>query len=173
MKTILLLITCMITTIIHAQEQDNVTLNVRLYPIQSLVVNNSQIVVNLDYKSKDDYRIGVFENQIDHLSIFSTGGFEISVKSSTPNLTNGAKTIPVSDILLTASDGSNALDNAVYIPTNLSNIESTLITSEKGGVDKTFSIEYKAKGDYEYINLYDHNSTNIFTTVVTYSIYSR
>lgn len=65
---------------IIAQAQNSntghVTLNVKLNPIQTLVVNPAQETVDLEYSSKDDYANGVTSGALtDHLSVFSTGRF--------------------------------------------------------------------------------------------------
>ena len=62
---------------------DNVTLNVKLHPIQTLVVNESQKTVDLDYKTEVDYATGVSSKVlVDHLTVYSTGGFKVTVRSS-------------------------------------------------------------------------------------------
>lgn len=69
----------------------NVTLNVKLKPIQTLVVNSRQRTVDLEYNSKEDYKNGVSKTNADHLNIYSTGGFQVNVKSATATMVNGTK----------------------------------------------------------------------------------
>src|SRR5690606_19796747 len=72
------------------QRGDFATLNINLYPIQTLEINSAQKTVNLDYKTKLDYESGVNSDQIDHLKIYSTGGFSIKVRSASDKLIGAA-----------------------------------------------------------------------------------
>ncbi len=76
------LILLLLPTVVFSQTSDNVTLNVTLNPIQSLIVNPQQKTVDLTYSTKADYLNGVISKQENHLTVFSTGGFEIKVKSN-------------------------------------------------------------------------------------------
>lgn len=97
-------------------QAQNVTLNVKLKPIQTLVVNNIQTTVNLEYSSKEDYSTGVTSTNADHLSIYSTGGFEVKVKSAAASMatTAGSKTIYANSIQITASAGSKPVTGGKY-----------------------------------------------------------
>ena len=154
----------------------NVTLNVRLKPIQTLVVNTSQKVVNLDYATKDDYANGVKSTNPDHLNIYSTGGFEVKVKAGNASMQNGGKSISTNTIQLTATAGSVAVDGAQYSQNVqlTSGSESTLVTSTNGGVNKKISIEYKGAGGDTYINNYiAGQDPTLYTTELTYTIVSQ
>ena len=153
----------------------NVTLNVNLKPIQTLVVNNAQKVVNLNYTTTDDYKNGVSSTNTDHLNIYSTGGFQVKVKSANATMQNGGKTIDANTIQIKATAGSNAVNGAQYSQNvQLSNNETTLVTSTKGGVDKKISIEYKGAGADTYIDNYVPNQNpTVYTTELTYTIVSQ
>lgn len=154
---------------------DVVTLNVRLSPIQTLTVNNSQKIVNLDYVTNADYKNGVASTNADHLSIYSTGGFEVKVKSANSAMENQGKSIQTNTIQIKATAGSEAVTGAQYSPNvQLSANETTLVTSATGGVDKKINIEYKGAGADAYINNYiaGQNPT-IYTTELTYTIVSQ
>lgn len=155
--------------------QQNVTLNVRLKPIQTLVVNNAQKVVNLDYVTKDDYANGVTSINADHLSIFSTGGFQVKVKSANAALQNGSKNIQANTLQIKASAGSDAVNGAQYAQNvQLSATETTLVTSTHGGVDKKISIEYKGAGANAYLDNYiAGQDPTVYTTELTYTIVSQ
>lgn len=171
MKKFILL--CLITlgVALQANSSSAVSLNIKLHPIQSLVVNADQKEVVLDYQTRTDYSSGVTSKQQDHLSIFSTGGFEVKVKANDISLSNDSRTISVADVLVTPYNGSTPLSNANYTSINLSTVESILLSSDTGGVDKTVSVDYAAKGNYEYINLYQHTeNANIFKGTVIYTI---
>ncbi|SUX44833.1 hypothetical protein [Chryseobacterium indoltheticum] len=153
----------------------NVTLNVRLKPIQTLVVNKSQEEVNLDYVTKDDYANGVKSTNPDHLNIYSTGGFEVKVKSENAAMQNGGKSIQTNTIRLTATAGSDAVNGAQYSQNvQLAGTESTLVTSTTGGANKRINIEYRGAGGDTYINNYIANQDpTLYTTKLTYTIVSK
>ncbi len=153
----------------------NVTLNVRLKPIQTLIVNNLQKTVNLDYVTKDDYNNGVSSLNADHLNIYSTGGFQVKVKSANAALQNGAKTIQANTIQIKATAGSEAVNGAQYAQNvQLSANETTLVTSSNGGVNKKISIEYKGAGANAYLDNYiAGQDPTIYTTELTYTIVSQ
>lgn len=153
------------------------TLKVNLYPIQDITVNQAN--VNLDYKTKSDYLNGVGVNQKDHLTVYSTGAFAVTVNSSGANLTNTINDdkISAADITITASKGSNAtaVNAASFTPVKLSKSAQTLIASDKGGVSKNFNVNYAASGALNaYVNKY-YNGQNptVYTTTVTYTIAAR
>ena len=166
---------------ISAQSQtDNVTLNVRLNPIQTLVVNSLQKTINLDYTTKEHYNQGVSLKQENHLNIFSTGGFEVKVKSGGSELTNqGAGpngNIAAATVKLTALAGTqNALADAQYNQdVVLSATEGVIASSTKGARDKNIDIQYAAAGNDAYLDKYVANQTpTTFTTTVTYTIYAK
>lgn len=159
-------------------DTDQVALNVKLYPIQTIVVNAAN--VDLEYKTKDDYANGVTVSQGDHLTVYSTGGFTVNVKSETATLTTSLATangesINSSDIKISAAAGTtNSLAGAAY-ETNvpLTTTGAKLIKSTTGGVNKTFNVSYKAEGNLDsYVNKYfkDGNNPTVYTTNVIYEI---
>jgi len=159
-------------------DTDQVALNVKLYPIQTIVVNVDN--VDLEYKTKTDYADGVTVTKGDHLTVYSTGGFTVNVKSETATLTSSlpaaaAESISSSDILITSAAGTtNSLAGAAYeteVP--LTTTGAQLIQSTTGGVNKNFNVTYKAKGDLDtYVNKYfkDGNNPTVYTTNVIYEI---
>lgn len=158
----------------NGNSSENVTLNIKLHPIQSLVVNPSQKEVNIEYKNKEDYSGGVTVSLDDHISFYSTGGFAINVKSEGANLKGTKDNIKLGDVKITATDGTTPLSGVSYTDVTLSQTETALVSSNTGGVDKNVKVEYSAAGDDKYINLY-RNSENptVFTTQVTYSIVAK
>lgn len=180
-KTFALLAAVMLTlglTKVNAQNKtsDDVTLNIKLHKIQSLVVNTGQKTVNLEYIKIEDYAGGVTSNQKDHLEVFSTGGFNITAKSSDGTLKGiqgNDKTINVGDVKLTASVGTNnTLGNLTMNTTALSSTEQSIVKSGLGGRELKFNVEYKTQHDaYAYINHYIKNENpTVYTTTVTYTI---
>lgn len=158
-----------------AANAQTVTLNVRLKPIQTLIVNTAQKTVNLDYSTRDDYANGVTSSNADHLTIYSTGGFQVKVKSATAALQNGSKSIQANTIQVKASAGTDPVNGAQYAAlTPLSATETTLVTSSVGGVDKKISIDYKGSGANAYLDNYVANQNpSVYTTELTYTIISQ
>lgn len=162
---------------VNGNSSESVTLNIKLHAIQSLVVNNDQKTVNLEYVNKDDYSKGVSVDQANHLNIYSTGGFEIKAKTSGATLTGtggNSKTINVADVTVTPKGGTNSINDVTYTPKTLSDSEQTIAESGIGGVNKDISINYAAKGNNDYINHYVKGETpTVYTTQVTYSIVAK
>lgn len=159
------------------------TVNVRLYPIQTIIVNpgTANQVVNLDYHTAADYANGVNTDKADHLSVYSTGAFAVSVKADAATLesahTEVTENINSSDIWVTASAGStNTLTGVTYEPAvSLTQTAQELFSSTTGGVNKNFNVNYAAKGDAnDYVNKYFNvENPTVYTTTVTYSIEAR
>lgn len=162
------------TVVAQAKAEDNVTLNVKLSPIQTLTINDDSRIVNLEYKTKEDYADGVSVVKADHIKIYSTGGFEIKVKSDGP-LVGTDDNINVSDIKITATKGTtNSLDPKFFDETALTVGQgATILTSGVGGVDQTFNVKYAAAGDNKYLNLYKGENPTVFTATVTYTILAQ
>ena len=176
MKKLILAFGLMLSTITFAQSTGNVSLNVRLYPIQTIMVNPLQETVNLDYTTATDYSAGVSSMQTNHLSVYSTGGFIVSVKSTSASLTNtiNSDAISSSDIKIVASEGSsNSMAGVTYSsPVDLSMTTTPLFSNSTGGVAKNFNVKYTAQGDLNaYINKY-YNAQNptVYSTTVVYEI---
>lgn len=156
-------------------QAQNVTLNVKLNPIQTLVVNTTQKTVDLEYSLKDHYKNGVTSTNTDHLNIYSTGGFQVKVKSSKATLSNGTKNIEANSILLTATAGTDGITSATYSSNlKLSTAETLLVSSTSGGVDKNISVDYKGAGADVYLDNYIAGQTpTVYTTELTYTIISQ
>lgn len=152
------------------------TLNVKLNPLQTLIVNPANNIVNLEYKTKADYANGVSAKQENHLTVYSTGGFQVHVKSNQQNLTGGPKDIAANQIKLTASAGkTNPLEsngNPEYKSVDLVHSGDKgvmLVKSTTGGVDRNIDVTYAAKGDNAFIN-HVGQAAATYTTTVVYEI---
>lgn len=157
----------------NAQSSANVTVNIKLQPIHTIIVNGTQGTVNLTYSSKTHYDAGVDVTQADHLEIFSTGAFEVSVK------TDGAfegtsQSIDATSVQLTPSAGTAPISGTpTYSQVNLSGTNQSLIKSATGGRDRKVSVNYKGAGGDAYLNKFskaDGAGENVFTAQVTYTI---
>lgn len=161
---------------------DDVSLNVRLSPIQTIEVLTSQKIVNIDYVTRADYEKGVATTQANHLKIYSTGGFIVSVSTLNDYIENnysvssGSKEmINASGITIRASDGSNPLSGVLY-STNvpLSKEGSVLFSKGTGGIDKNFNITYTAENLDAYVNKQVNGEVEtIYNTTVVYTIASQ
>lgn len=162
---------------IQAQESNSpsgeVLLTINLHPIQTLLIN--QKAVDINYQTKDDYLKGVDVKEADHLTVYSTGGFEVKAKTASDYLVGASNRIDVKDVTIVPSDGSNALSGATYTSTPLSKDDQVIISSTTGGVDKTVNVEYQAHGgNNNYVNYYQKTeSPTKFTTTVTYTIVAK
>ncbi len=166
----------------NAQNQttDNVTLNIKLHPIHTLVINPApdHKTVDLEYKTKENYANGVSALRTNHLTVYSTGGYEIKVKSSGAELVTsnpGARgNIQSNTVNITASNGSKIQEGATYATQALSATESTIVSASTGGVDNNYNIEYAGKNANAYLNHYVANQNpTVYTTTVTYTIVAR
>lgn len=161
---------------IKAEEPKSATvkLNIVLNPIQTIIVNTQQDV-DLVYNTINNYEEGVFKTIKDHLKIFSTGGFEVKVKSD-GDLSNGdGSNIKSSDIKILAENGTNnEVENSVEGPVELGG-PVTLINSDSGGRDLMYDITYnnESGGEDKYINLYKNGGANTYSTQITYTIAAK
>lgn len=164
------------TATLSAQNNtENVTLNVRLHPIQSLSIHPSQKIVDLNYVNKNDYLNGVSSEQQDHISIFSTGGFEISVKNDNSTINQSGKSIEASTLKIKAENGSQPIAGTPEFQERpLSPNEQFIVRSNVGAVDKTFNVKYTGAADNTYIDNYVVGQTpTVYTTTVTYTIVAQ
>lgn len=151
--------------------QNSVTLNVNLYPIQTLVVNPSQKVVNLEYNIREDYSNGVVSEQQDHLTIYSTGGFQVKVSAETAAADNGL----LDNITVIPTSGSNPLNQSHVVYTNkkINQDEQPIISATKGAINKNVNISYKGAGNDALIEFAKSSTAVIHTYTVVYTIVSQ
>ncbi|MFV0141439.1 hypothetical protein [Empedobacter falsenii] len=150
------------------------TLNVKLRPIQTIVIGGDN-TVNLVYKTKEDYSNGVTANMNDHLIVYSTGGFAVKVKSDDKNLvfTKDGKTntIAVNTINLVATLGKGNKSESTFTNVVLGKSDKNLISSTVGGTNLKFNVAYSGKGGNAYVNKYNNvENPTVYTTTVTYTI---
>jgi hypothetical protein len=175
MKKIILTTAIILTAFVgaFAQKTADANLSVTINAIQTIQVNTAD--VNLNYSTTEHYKNGVTEERPNHLTVYSTGAFQVKVKASNLETTGAEKkTMDASGITVTAANGSlNPLANltssgAVALPTTEA---ATIFTSTQGGVDRNVNVTYKGAGGDAYINKYfKTGSDNVYKTTVTYSI---
>ena len=147
------------------------TLNVKLHPIQTIVIGGTE--VNLEYKTKDDYSKGVTSEMDNHLIVYSTGGFAVKVRSENENLVRevGEGEIPVNTINLVATLGTGNESGSTFSAVTLDKSDKPLISSKVGGTDLKFNVAYSGTGGDAYVNKYNNvENPTVYTTTVTYTI---
>lgn len=116
---------------------------------------------------------------IHHLTVYSTGAFAVNVQSKDAQLssvnTSITEKINAADIKLTPTAGTtNPLSGSKLSTVTLSTTPTELISSNIGGVDKTFNVKYSAAGADSYLNKYFNvENPTTYTTVVTYTIVAK
>lgn len=157
---------------ITENEESTVTLNVKLKPVQSIVVQNNT-TVDLEYATLANYNTGVSSKVLqDHLKVTTAGAFKIDVEAVNLTATGTDDVIEANTIKIVATDGASVLEGAEYTAEFfLGNDEKTLISTGKGGLEKTFNIQYVGMGDYGYLEKFmDPESGTVYTTQVIYTI---
>ena len=158
----------------------SVTVNIMFRPVQTIAVSTDQHSIDLTYATTDDHQRGVSVERDDHLTIFSTGGFTVTVEASSDYLTRlgGTETIPVSDISLKASSGTGNETNSSYSEVALSSSPTPLIESDNGGRDLKYNVIYDnsvAGGNNQYVNRFvsDDGDVTTYRSRITYTITTR
>ncbi len=159
---------------IDSQAQNKVTLNINLKPVQTLVINNTQTEVTLNYLTKDDYQNGVSATQNDHLTIYSTSGFQVKVSGNSQTISSSS--LPINSLSVAPSSGSAPIpsQHVIYQENQLDVLEKPIITSNIGGINKNFNIAYHGANANQYINDYKINAVNnTHVYEITYTIISQ
>lgn len=152
--------------------------NLKLYPIQSIAVNPSQKKVDLEYRTVENYVNGVESEQKDHLTVFSVGGFAVTVTSANDDMTGGNSEMPISasTIHVKASAGtSNGLTDADFGDISLSSSKGgNLISSDNSAINKSVNVTYSGMGANAYADRFiDGEKQTVYTTTVTYTIAAK
>ncbi|WP_336830685.1 hypothetical protein [Sphingobacterium multivorum] len=155
--------------------QSSVRLNIVLNHVQNLTINPDQNQVTLAYNNLQDYREGVEVAQKAHLSVFSTGAYEVKVKLANEefiNLGKGAKTVTLPRIKVKANP-TVAQTDLTLSTGMLSSKGETIISSDKPSFDATFDITYQGPGQDVFVGYAEKNQTLTFVNDVLYSIETR
>jgi hypothetical protein len=155
-------------------ESDDATVNIKFKPIQSIVVNPGQKTVDLVYATNADYANGVSAEMLDHLEVFSTGGFTVTANTGGDFTRTAGGSISAADVILKATQGtSTTIGSFTDVP--LSTTPTTLITATEGGTTLKYNVTYDntaAGAGNNYINNYIHPDSpeSVYTATVTYTI---
>lgn len=126
-----------------AQNNQTVTVNIKLHDVQTITVNGSK-TINLEYLSQADYENGVNSYQTNHLNTFSTADYFVKTKVMQDNVIT---------------------NNDIYLNGILQNLQPQTLFTSGAGVHN-YDVDYKAKGNYEYLT---KNKIN-YTIQVLYSV---
>lgn len=157
------------------------TLNVVLHPVQSIIVSSGSATVNLVYDNAAKYTAGVTLAMSDHLQVYSTGGFQVSVSVPAATFGNGiaspavgnGETIAASGITVQAATGSTTNTGGAYLPAvALSTTATPLFSSTTGGAANKYNVTYKGAGSNAYVgkDFAAGTAATTYTTQVVYSI---
>ena len=174
---LLAILTLFVSSVKAQSDAGNVTVKIIFRPVQTIFVSPDQTNVDISYNTVDDHQRGVSVTRDDHLTVFSTGGFIVSVVASSENFTRvgGAETIPVSDVVIRPTDGTSGSTGSEFSNVPLSTTPTGLITSDTGGSDLKYGITYDnsaAGSAQQYINRYESSdgAETVYRSQITYTI---
>ncbi len=178
MKKLLLFTAILFASITMGNAQvtsDRTTLTLNLCPVQAIMVNPAQKSVVLDYKTINNYKDGVSLLMKDHLTVFSTGGFEVKARSSKGTAIGsetGDKSIISTSFNVIASEGASKPLTSNYGSVSLNSVDGdNLISNHVGAGNNTFNITYAGLGNYGFINsLVKGGNPTVYQTEVIYTI---
>lgn len=178
---LILLMSMMLSVDASAQSHpDAVTVNIRFLPVQTIAVQPSQKTTDLVYATPEDYANGVSVTHDDHLTVFSSGGFQVSVTAGDDHFTRveGSEVISLADVIIRPGDGSNSGLHTLYTEAALSVTPAPIIESEDGGRDLKYNVTYDnriAGSANKYINKYvkADGVETVYHANVTYTITTR
>lgn len=153
-------------------EIGNTKVHIVLKPMQAITVNQSD--VNLEYSSINHYNNGVDTTMTSHLTVYSVGGFIVNVKSDGDFNYTGEGTndpIPASHVEITARPTGGSPDTSLPV-VELSQSAKVLITSETGGFEKNYDVNYSTKEAGNAFK-YAAKEGGTYTAQVTYEIAAK
>ena len=152
----------------EGHSSDKTNLMVTLNAIQSISVNTEEI--HLEYKTVSDYQEGVQTDFITgHLSVYSTGGYDIGVKYDNPitdNSVGNSKT--AADLFESIQVG---VESKGYKA--LKRSSENIISSDNGGMNVRYNVNYRGLGTDKYIDYVQNNKTRVLSADVIYEITAK
>lgn len=156
------------------------TVNIRFLPVQTITVQTSQKITDLLYATVEDYEKGVSVTHDDHLTVFSSGGFQVSVTAGDTDFRRSGsnETIPLNEVIIRAAEGSYSGVRTRYKEVALSADLAPIIESEDGGRDLKYNITYDNKiagSAQHYIGKYvkSYGTETVYSANITYTITTR
>lgn len=177
MKTLLAIIigSCMTLGGAYAQTAA-VRLNIVLNHVQNLTIHPDQSAVSLTYNNTEDYRQGVEVVKNSHLTVFSTGAYEVKVRLADEEFVKlgGEPTDKLAMPRIKVKATPVASNQQVHLTTGeLTTAGGTIISSEGPSFDAVYDVTYQGPGGEDLIRYAEKNKTVIFTNEVLYSIETR
>lgn len=130
-------------------QQANVTVNLHFNDFSTITVNGANnSTVDLYFQTLEDYQNGVETVKQNQLSVASTKGYEIQVKSTSVNFSgseNGAIDLEDVSVALARNNTSNFSAATNLSQTATTVYDSTENTIHGGGTPHSFDVKYMAK----------------------------
>jgi hypothetical protein len=149
-------------------QSGSVEVKITLNPFQAIIVSSTP--VELNYATAEDYNNGVMSAlQPNHLTVHAIGGFTVSVRTDHDFQIGSTTTnsIPASDVKVKVGPNGGALG----APVPLSTGGSTLFTSDTGGFNKKYDVQYDNSAGSLF--KYADKASGTYSAVVTYTIASN
>ena len=139
-------------------------LKIELKTIQSIIVGQADVVFS--FASMEDYADPSRLNKdiADHLQIYSTGGFSVTVKQES---TDNAGDEIFASFGVQVSDFN---ENPVYLAANANH---ALFSQTVGGANLKYGVKYSTTPDYDYMNKIVGGVDTSYETVLTYTIAAK
>lgn len=158
------------------QAQTNVRLNIVLNHVQNLTIHPDQSAVTLTYNDLEDYRRGVEVVKNSHLTVFSTGAYEIKVRLANEEFMKlgGQVTDKLIMPKIKVKATSVLANDQVNLTTGeLSTAGGRIISSDLPSFNAVYDVTYQGPGGEELIQYAEKNKTVVFTNDVLYSIETK
>lgn len=157
---------------VFSQTSGTVNINITLHPIQILKINPAQTEVALNYTDEDNYKNGVRNLQENHLTIYSTSGYEVSVFSDYAAFLSGEAEAQRPSFLINALLPEAAPGGINVSNIQLLNYKQNIISSNRPNFGINFDVEYQGLGNNSYLkHLHSENlEATVHRTRVTYSL---
>lgn len=115
--------------------QRSSSLQVVVSELSEIVAN--QIAVNLNLNTPASYRQGISKDMAAHIRVSKTTPYNVYVRSTSPQFSNGANQIPLSILRIGPMSGETDMNTV-----NLSTTSQLLINSANPVIDRDFNMRY-------------------------------
>ena len=153
------------------------TLTVKLKPYQTIAVTGDAEIV---FDSKEDYEADEKAQTTGdvEVSVSSAGGFSVKIYAADLVLTgDDTKKIAANNIRVLATAVGESVKNDITNDVTLQSDRTPLIESEKGKIENTYTVAFKAKNGEVFRKAFDGNGSNtreqVYTTTVYYEIAAK
>lgn len=150
----------------HAQSTGNVTLNVQIADIISMTVNTNTINFNLN--SATSYAADQTQTAASQFTILATRAFDLDVKSSAANLTNGANNLPLNVVKIESTNSNLGVTPAAAVTLTAAN--QKLLDEATAGLAQSVDMKYTLLTNTNFSSFNIAAGTYTTTLVYTASI---